>query len=141
MKKLLFLLLLVGGTCFAQSIGKSQIKIYGKFNPENIDRHDLWLDKDGIFMMTFDKTTVGVKHAEDMAEKILKENGLSFDKPDEDSSLLDRMVKGIHDYRNLDYTLQLAHSEIKKSWHIDGGIFALVLNRDIYTVFYAKEPK
>lgn len=141
MKKLLFLLLLFGGTCSAQVIGKTQIKIYGKLNKENIQMHDVWLDKEGIFMMTFDKTTVGVKHAEDMAEKILKDNGLSFDKPDEDSSLLDPMVKGVHDYRNLNFTLNLAYSEIRKTWHIDGGIFALVMNKDVYTVFYAKEPK
>lgn len=135
-----FSLFLFSMLAFAQNIGNAQIKIYGKFTDENVLKHDLWLDKDGIFIMIFDQTTVGVKHAVDKADKILKENKLSIDKPDEDESLLGRMVKDFRDYENLDFSLQLSKSEIKKVWHIDGGIFALSLNKGMYMVFYAKKP-
>lgn len=135
-----FSLLLFCSIVFAQKIGKAEINLYGKLNEKSIGLYDVWLEKDGAFLMMFEKTTVGVKHAMDKAEKILKVNSLSFDNPDEDESLLDRMVHGAKDYDNIDFTVQLSKSEVKKIWNIDGGIFALLLNKDLYMVVYSKKP-
>lgn len=135
-----FSLFLFSLLAFAQNIGKAQIKIYGKFTNENTLKRDLWLQGDGMYVMTFDETTVGVKHAIDKADKILKENSLSIDKPDEDDSLLGRMVKDFRDYENLDFSLHMSKSEIKKTWYIDGGVFVLSLNKGLYTVMYFTKP-
>jgi hypothetical protein len=49
------------------------------------------------------------------------------------------MVHGAKDYDNIDFTVQLSKSEVKKIWNIDGGIFALLLNkRSLYGCVFEK---
>lgn len=147
MKKLIVLLTLVMFTCVSYSqikgINKKDAIIvtedgqieenFGKLIALKTPVSDL------TYCIIYPQTAVGIKRCVYKVQQILSLNNRSLYDYDTDNSLFASFVDGIHDYGNLDLSISTGGSEVIRIWYFpnyDGDAMFLVLNEDMYTIYF-----
>jgi len=94
-----------------------------KNNPNLLLNHsegnEIWIHtlSDDHYMMTFEQTTVGYKHAiETTALLLANNNRIAIDFPDFDNSFLPSYINSIFEYDEVNTAIVVGSGEIKRSW-------------------------
>lgn len=132
-------LLLAGIFCNAQTFGATALDVKGIYNASK-PVIGQWLRKGGSddVTMVFAKTPNGISEATTMVQRMLTENGMSFEKPDIYNSVEGKDVTNNNNNVNPDTmntSIKKGNSMINLAWKAnDGSIVQLLLGKTAYEV-------
>jgi hypothetical protein len=141
MKKLMFLLiafLITPFICNAQIKGIDKYTtVTGQSEFAKVLTNEVWFfvkltDKPASYVMFFDNTPVGLKHAVEETIKLCKANSKDFNNPDIDNSMLPSYAETIFDYGSVHTGLSIGSAEIRKVWDIPGWRIGLTMDDKTY---------
>lgn len=135
----IMVLLLAGMLCKAQTFGASALDVKGTYDGKKPIMGQ-WLRQgtSDSATMVFAKTPNGISEATTLVQRMLTENGLSFEMPDIYNSIEGKDIINNNNNRNPDTmnsSIQKGNSRINLAWNAkDGSILQLLLDKNAYEV-------
>ena len=135
----IMIVLLTGMFCNAQTFGASALDVKGNYDGSKPVTGQ-WLRQGASdrAVMVFSQTPNGISDATTMVQRMLTENGLSFEMPDIYNSIEGKDIINNNNNRNPDTmnaSIQKGNSRINLAWKAaDGAMLQLLLDKNAYEV-------